>query len=49
VRRVYPDHRVVTDRTVDSHIKNLRRKLGQACPDHELIRSIYGVGYKLDA
>lgn len=46
--RLYSDHRVVTDRTVDSHIKNLRRKLEQACPDQELIRSIYGVGYKLE-
>ncbi len=45
---LYSDHRIVTDRTVDSHIKNLRRKLEQASPDQELIRSIYGVGYKLD-
>lgn len=45
---LYTDHRVVTDRTVDSHIKNLRRKLDQASPDQELIRSIYGVGYKFD-
>lgn len=44
---LYDDHRVVTDRTVDSHIKNLRRKLETARPgDH--IRSIYGVGYKLE-
>lgn len=43
---VYEDYRVVTDRTVDSHIKNLRRKLEQACPHHEMIQSIYGVGYK---
>ena len=45
---LYADHRVVTDRTVDSHIKNLRRKLQQASPDQELIQSIYGVGYKLE-
>ncbi len=45
---LYPDHRVVTDRTVDSHVKNLRRKLEQVRPDRELIRSIYGVGYKLE-
>lgn len=45
---LYADHRVVTDRTVDSHIKNLRRKLEQASPEQELIRSIYGVGYKLE-
>ncbi len=46
--RLYDDHRVVTDRTVDSHIKNLRRKLGAVRPDGELIRSVYGVGYRLD-
>lgn len=45
---LYTDHRVVTDRTVDSHIKNLRRKLDLASPDQELIRSIYGMGYKFD-
>ena len=45
---LYNDHRVVTDRTVDSHIKNLRRKLDAVSPEQELIRSIYGVGYKLE-
>jgi two-component system response regulator BaeR len=45
---LYADHRVVTDRTVDSHIKNLRRKLQQVSPEQELIHSIYGVGYKLE-
>ena len=30
---LYDDHRVVTDRTVDSHIKNLRRKLDEVSPD----------------
>ncbi len=47
IDRLYSDHRVVTDRTVDSHIKNLRRKLEQAAPGEEPIQSIYGVGYKL--
>ncbi len=46
--KLYNDHRVVTDRTVDSHIKNLRRKLDLVSPEQELIRSIYGVGYKLE-
>ena len=45
---LYEDGRVVLDRTVDSHVKNLRRKLAAAAPDDELIRSIYGVGYKLE-
>lgn len=44
--RIYSDHRVVTDRTVDSHIRNLRRKLEQACPAENPIESLYGVGYR---
>ncbi|MCK9511280.1 MAG: response regulator [Pigmentiphaga sp.] len=44
---IYDDHRVVTDRTVDSHVKNLRRKLETIRPG-DTIRSIYGVGYKLE-
>jgi len=45
---LYEDHRVVTDRTVDSHVKNLRRKLAEAAPGRDLIRSVYGVGYALE-
>ncbi|MFC0134662.1 two-component system response regulator BaeR [Massilia eurypsychrophila] len=37
-----------TDRAVDSHIKNLRRKLAAALPDCDAIHSIYGLGYRLD-
>lgn len=44
--KIYSDHRVVTDRTVDSHIRNLRRKLEQACPGETPIESLYGVGYR---
>jgi two-component system, OmpR family, response regulator BaeR len=46
--RIYEDHRVVTDRTVDAHVKNLRRKLEEVRPGQDLVRSIYGVGYKLE-
>lgn len=45
---LYEDHRVVSDRTVDSHVKNLRRKLERVRPGEEFIHSVYGVGYKLD-
>ena len=38
----------VTDRAIDSHIKNLRRKLAQQLPGLELIHSIYGLGYRFD-
>jgi two-component system, OmpR family, response regulator BaeR len=48
LERIYEDHRVVTDRTVDVHVKNLRRKLEEVRPGEELVRSIYGVGYKLE-
>ena len=44
--KIYSDHRVVTDRTVDSHIRNLRRKLERACPGETPIESLYGVGYR---
>ncbi|MGZ5036857.1 MAG: response regulator [Usitatibacter sp.] len=45
---LYADHRVVADRTVDSHVKNLRRKLQKVRGDEDLVRSVYGVGYKLE-
>ena len=48
LEQLYEDHRVVTDRTVDAHVKNLRRKLEEVRPGEELVRSIYGVGYKLE-
>jgi len=48
LEKLYADHRVVTDRTVDAHVKNLRRKLEEIRPGADLVRSIYGVGYKLE-
>jgi two-component system response regulator BaeR len=45
---LYDDGRVVTDRTVDSHVKNLRRKLEAAAPGHNPIRSVYGAGYSYE-
>jgi len=35
------------DRSVDSHVKNLRRKLEAAGADAALIETVYGVGYRL--
>ena len=43
---LYEDHRVVSDRTVDSHVKNLRRKLVGMGVDP--IASVYGVGYRFE-
>jgi len=45
---LHDDGRVLTDRTVDSHIKNIRRKLDQIAPGRELIVSVYGAGYKVE-
>jgi two-component system response regulator BaeR len=45
---MYRDERVVSDRTVDSHVKKLRRKIGDAAPGRELVHSVYGVGYKYE-
>ena len=44
--RMYADYRVVGDRAVDTHVKNLRRKLAAAAPGRELIESVYGLGYR---
>ena len=43
---MYPDYRVVSDRAVDTHVKNLRRKLAGVAPGLELIESVYGLGYR---
>ena len=45
---IYPDQRVVSDRTIDSHIKNLRKKISIVFPDTEVVHSVYGVGYKYE-
>ena len=46
--RIYSDHRVVSDRTIDSHIKKLRQKLAQHFTGMRFIESVYGAGYRLD-
>jgi two-component system, OmpR family, response regulator BaeR len=45
---MYRDERVVSDRTVDSHIKKIRKKLALALPGREVIHSLYGAGYKYE-
>ena len=37
------------DRTIDSHIKNLRKKIAQKLPGQEIISTVYGIGYKFTA
>jgi two-component system, OmpR family, response regulator BaeR len=46
---VHDDLRDVSDRAIDSHIKNLRRKIQAVEPGCECIASVYGVGYRFDA
>ena len=43
---IYEDYRVVNDRTVDTHVKNLRKKLAEASSGQDFIESVYGVGYR---
>lgn len=45
---IYPNERVVADRTIDSHIKKLRKKIAAVRPHEEFICSVYGVGYKFE-
>jgi two-component system response regulator BaeR len=45
---MYRDERIVADRTVDSHVKKLRRKLAEVVAGQEFIHSIYGVGYQYE-
>lgn len=48
MERIYRDHRIVSDRTIDSHVKKLRRKLADLVPEMDLIHSVYGVGYRYE-
>ena len=42
----YQDDVYVDDRTIDSHIKRMRRKFRASDPDFDAIETLYGVGYK---
>lgn len=37
------------DRTIDNHIKNLRKKINDYITDHEMIHTVFGVGYKISS
>lgn len=45
---VHTEMRDVSDRAIDSHVKNLRRKIQAVEPTFENIVSVYGVGYRFD-
>jgi two-component system response regulator BaeR len=44
----HEDQRDINDRTVDSHVKNIRRKLAARLPDADCLQSVYGVGYRFE-
>ena len=44
LERIWGDDVYVTDRTVDTHVQRLRKKLGDQA---DLIRTVWGIGYKL--
>jgi two-component system response regulator BaeR len=46
MNEMYSDYRVVSDRAVDTHVKNLRKKLSLAAGGKEMIESVYGLGYR---
>jgi len=45
---VFSDDKDVFDRTIDSHIKNIRKKIAHFFPDLDLIQSVYGIGYRIE-
>jgi DNA-binding response OmpR family regulator len=44
LERIWGDDVYVTDRTVDTHVQRLRKKLGD---EADAIRTVWGIGYKL--
>ncbi|MEJ6000770.1 response regulator [Paucibacter soli] len=48
LEQLHEDFRDVSDRVIDSHVKNVRRKLAALEPPQDCISAVYGVGYRLD-
>jgi two-component system response regulator BaeR len=46
IAQAYHDNLDVFDRAVDSHIKNLRKKIAAVLPDVDVVQSVYGMGYR---
>ena len=42
----YPHDSYVSDRTIDSHIKRLRKKIAGTAPEFDGIETVYGLGYR---
>ena len=47
MQNMYSDHRIVNNRTIDSHIKKLRKKLSDISNGKDWVQSVYGTGYSL--
>jgi len=45
---VYHQDQDVSDRIIDSHIKNIRKKIAAALPGLEIIHAVYGLGYRFE-
>ena len=46
VERVYRGEALVSDRTIDSHVKGVRRKFERVDPSADPIETVFGVGYR---
>jgi two-component system response regulator ChvI len=42
----YGEHIYVDDRTIDSHVKRLRKKFKSSDGEFQMIETLYGVGYR---
>ena len=42
----YPHETYLAERTIDSHIKRLRRKFSEVAPELDVIETVYGLGYR---
>lgn len=47
MQNMYSDHRIVNNRTIDSHIKKLRKKLSDISNGKDWVQSVYSTGYRL--
>ena len=44
----YSDTFDISDRNIDTHIKNIRKKINKIAPEVDPISSVYGIGYKFN-
>lgn len=44
----YQQEQLIIDRVIDSHIKNVRKKLSKVIPGQEVLHAVYGIGYRFE-